>query len=147
MVWDYAEANPLSDAGGGFGITAHAIAKVLERLPEAAVAGVVSQEDATRSCGSIENFIYSTDPPYYDNISYADLSDYFYVWLRPTLRMIYPKLFDTHAVPKLEELVATAHRHGGRREAEQFFMDGMTRAMQRLASRAPSISCNDLLRL
>ena len=107
MVWDYAEANPLSDAGGGFGITAHAIAKVLERLPEAAVAGVVSQEDATRSCGSIENFIYSTDPPYYDNISYADLSDYFYVWLRPTLRMIYPKLFDTHAVPKLEELVAT----------------------------------------
>ena len=75
----------------------------------------------------------STDPPYYDNIGYADLSDFFYVWLRRSLRSTFPDLFATLAVPKAEELVATPYRHGGKDEAETFFLDGMTRAMQRLA--------------
>lgn len=136
MIWDYAEANPLSDAGGGFGITAHAVAKVLERLPEATYPGLVTQEDAASPLESSQIRIYSTDPPYYDNISYADLSDYFYVWLRPTLRSIYPDLFATLSVPKGEELVATAHRHGGKKQAEEFFMCGMTKAMRRLAAHA-----------
>ncbi len=78
----------------------------------------------------------STDPPYYDNIGYADLSDFFYVWLRRTLRSVFPDLFATLAVPKTEELVATPYRHGSRDKAEAFFLEGMTRAMERLAEQA-----------
>ena len=73
--------------------------------------------------------IISTDPPYYDNIGYADLSDFFYVWLRRSMRSIFPDLFATVAVPKAEELVATPHRHGGKEEAEAFFLHGMTQAL------------------
>ncbi len=81
------------------------------------------------------NKIISTDPPYYDNISYADLSDYFYVW-RHSLRGVFPDLFATLAVPKAEELVATPYRHGGRQRAESFFLNEMTQAMHRLAELA-----------
>jgi putative DNA methylase len=78
----------------------------------------------------------STDPPYYDNINYADLSDFFYVWMRRSLRSVYPELFGTMAVPKAEELVATPHRHGNREKAEAFFLNGMTNAMHRLSERS-----------
>ena len=77
-----------------------------------------------------------TDPPYYDNIGYADLSDFFYVWLRRALEAGLPGLFATITVPKAEELVATPYRHGGKEEAESFFLKGMTQAMQRLAEQA-----------
>jgi putative DNA methylase len=80
--------------------------------------------------------VFSTDPPYYDNIGYADLSDFFYVWLRAPLRQVFPGLFSTVAVPKAEELVATPARHGGKQEAERFFLEGMTQAMHRLAEQA-----------
>ena len=78
----------------------------------------------------------STDPPYFDNIGYADLSDFFYVWLRPSLKSVFPNLFGTLAAPKVEELVAIPHRHGGKEQAEAFFLDGMTQAMRRLAEQA-----------
>ncbi len=71
----------------------------------------------------------STDPPYYDNIGYADLSDFFYVWMRRSLKSIFPDLFATLAAPKTEELIATPYRHGGKGEAEAFFLDGMTRTI------------------
>src|SRR5690606_16875636 len=77
--------------------------------------------------------IVSTDPPYYDNIGYADLSDFFYIWLRRSQRAAFANLFATLAVPKAEELVATPYRHGGKQEAEEFFLNGMTQAMNRLA--------------
>ena len=80
--------------------------------------------------------VVSTDPPYYDNIGYADLSDFFYVWLRRSLKPIFPDLFATLAVPKAEELVAYAYRHGSKEKAEAFFLDGMTQAMHRLAEQA-----------
>src|SRR5207245_3002948 len=80
--------------------------------------------------------IVSTDPPYYDNIGYADLSDYVYVWLRRSLRPVFPDLFATLAVPKAQELVATPYRHGSEKKAEIFFLDGMTQAMHRLAEQA-----------
>ena len=80
--------------------------------------------------------VISTDPPYYDNIGYADLSDFFYVWLRRSLKPVFPDLFATLAVPKAEELVATPYRHGGKEKAESFFLDGMTQAMHRLAEQA-----------
>jgi putative DNA methylase len=80
--------------------------------------------------------VVSTDPPYYDNIGYADLSDFFYVWLRRSLKPVFPDLFATLAVPKAEELVATPYRHGSKGKAETFFLDGMTQAMHRLAEQA-----------
>src|SRR5439155_18014274 len=80
--------------------------------------------------------VVSTDPPYYDNIGYADLSDFFYVWLRRALKPVFPDLFATLVVSKAEELVATPHRHGGKEKAEAFFLDGMTKGMHRLAEQA-----------
>jgi putative DNA methylase len=130
MTWDFAEANPLSEAGGSFEITTDAIAKVLFRLPHGLHSCVYQ---ANAAAGSELGSVISTDPPYYDNIGYADLSDYFYVWLRPSLRSTYPGLFATLAVPKAEELVATPYRHGGKEQAEQFFLDGMTKAIHNLA--------------
>jgi len=82
--------------------------------------------------------IVSTDPPYYDNIGYADLSDFFYVWLRRSLKPIYPELFSTLLVPKAEELVATPYRHGSKDAAEAFFLEGMTCAIQSMAAAAHS---------
>jgi putative DNA methylase len=92
-------------------------------------------EDAQTQGISIDRIV-STDPPYYDNIGYADLSDFFYVWLRRALKPIFPDLFATLAVPKAEELVATPYRHGGKEKAEAFFLNGMTQAMHRLAAQA-----------
>ncbi|NJM00442.1 MAG: DUF1156 domain-containing protein [Synechococcaceae cyanobacterium SM2_3_2] len=83
-----------------------------------------------------QNKVISTDPPYYDNIGYADLSDFFYVWLRRSLKDIYPDLFATLSTPKTEELVATPYRHGSKEKAEKFFLTGMTQAMQQLAKQS-----------
>jgi putative DNA methylase len=135
MTWDFAEANPISEAGGGFGITSHAVGKVLERLPLSPSSGQAYQQDAAASSLAVGRMV-STDPPYYDNIGYAELSDYFYVWLRRSQRSIFPDLFATLAVPKAEELVATPYRHGGKENAEAFFLEGMTKAMHRLAEQA-----------
>jgi putative DNA methylase len=144
MTWDFAEANPLSDAGGGFLITADAIAKVLHRLPAHGV-GLAYQQDAALNARA--GCVVSTDPPYYDNIGYADLSDYFYVWMRRNLRKTFPDTFATVAVPKAAELVAVPYRHGGKAEAEAFFLNGMTSAMHRLALQShPALSCIHLLR-
>jgi putative DNA methylase len=130
MVWDFMEGNPFSETSGNFLNSVEACAKSIEALlPRAS--GIVYQADATTQSLSDGKFI-STDPPYYDNIGYADLSDFFYVWLRQTLRSVFPNLFVTIAVPKSEELVATPYRHGTKEKAETFFLDGMTRAMKNL---------------
>ena len=92
--------------------------------------------DAATLSRTTSDKLVSTDPPYYDNIGYADLSDFFYVWLRRSLQPVFPDLFATLAVPKAEELVATPYRHGGKEKAEAFFLDGMTQAMHRLAEQA-----------
>ena len=97
--------------------------------------GEGAQADASTQTWSLDK-LGSTDPPYYDNIGYADLSDFFYVWLRRSLRPVFPDLFATMAVPKAEELVATPYRHGGKVAAEAFFLDGMTDAMRRLSGQA-----------
>ena len=133
MTWDYAEGNPFSDSATNVLDAANWIAKVLERVRPAA-AGDAIQSDAASA--NINGSVVSTDPPYYDNIGYADLSDFFYVWLRRSLRPFFPELFSTIAVPKAEELVATPYRHGSKEKAEAFFLDGMTAAMHRLAKQA-----------
>lgn len=132
MSWDFAEVNPLSSQSGSIGNSLEYTAK---GISVSGLEGRAVQSDA--STQNISNGkVISTDPPYYDNIAYADLSDFFYVWLRRSLRSIYPELFATLAVPKAEELVATPYRHGGRENAEKFFLEGMTKAMHRLAEQA-----------
>jgi len=134
MTWDFPEAAILHDTVGGFVPAEQFIAKCIEMLPQSG-AGAAEQKDAMTSRISIGKIV-STDPPYYDNIGYADLSDFFYLWLRKSLRQDFPDLFSTLAVPKAEELVATPYRHGSKEKAETFFLDGMTQAMQRLADNA-----------
>ena len=131
MSWDFAESNPLGDASGNFRSSVDLVAKAL-LASSWTVPGFARQEDAG-SQSVTTNKIVSTDPPYYDNIGYADLSDFFYIWLRRSLRKTFPGLFATMLVPKAEELVATPYRHGSRDAAEGFFLEGMTRAMRRLA--------------
>ena len=135
MVWDYAETNPFAGAGGDFYGAAHSLCEVLDQFVLDVRPGTVRQSDARVQCLSA-NKVISSDPPYYDNIGYADLSDFFYVWLRSSLKAILPDCFGTLAVPKTEELVATPARHGGRERAEAFFLSGMTEAMHRIAEQA-----------
>jgi putative DNA methylase len=134
MVWDYADLNPFAGAGGDFVGIVDGIRKTLEKGPSSGF-GLSEQQNATTQTLSKAKIV-STDPPYYDNVPYADLSDYFYVWLRHSLKPIFPDLFATLAVPKAEELVAFAYRHSGRQGAEAFFLDGMTQAMHRLMEHA-----------
>jgi putative DNA methylase len=140
MAWDFAESNPLGSASGSFLGGIDLIAKVLDGMG-GGIAGKVYAIDAAKQCIS-ELKVVSTDPPYYDNIGYADLSDFFYVWLRRSLREIHPALFKTVAVPKAEELVATPIRNGSKEEASKFFLEGMTSAMRQISkSSHPCFPC------
>ena len=162
MTWDYAELNPLPSETGSLSGAVRWIADSIDgaavnaarahtrqgrgrptagssgrAAPECAASfGAGVQADAVRQTLST-NRIVSTDPPYFhDNVGYADLSDFFYIWLRRSLDAIFPDLLAPPAAPKTEELVATPGRHGDRREAEAFFLDGMRRAMRRLAEQS-----------
>lgn len=131
MVWDYAEANPFSNSSGCFDNMAEWVTKCISELPANQISEV-SQFDAQSDCG-LRNIMVSSDPPYYDNIGYADLSDFFYVWMRQSLKDTYPKLFRTMLVPKAEELVATPYRFEGSTEkARDFFEDGMLHTCQQI---------------
>jgi putative DNA methylase len=134
MTWDFAEANAFSDSTGGWTGSLEWVPTAMEALPLVGT-GRASQADA-RSQSMSEGKLVSTDPPYYDNIGYADLSDFFYVWLRRPLKSVFPDVFSTLEVPKAEELVATPYRHGSREKAEVFFLTGMTQAMHRFAELA-----------
>jgi putative DNA methylase len=135
MIWDYAEANPFSDSGGNLNKQVDYIAEVIRLALPSHGFGVAVQSDARVQNISVDKVV-STDPPYFDNVSYADLSDFFYVWLRRFLKPFYPELFATVAVPKSEELIAAAYRHHSKEQAEAFFLEGMTAAMGRLAEQA-----------
>lgn len=125
MAWDYAEANPMCDSSGSYANMLAWVYRVVLLLPAENEKTNVKQFDAQSDCG-LKDIMISTDPPYYDNIGYADLSDYFYVWMRQSLKNTYPKLFRTMLVPKNEELIATPYRHDGSVEkARNFFEDGM----------------------
>lgn len=137
MTWDFAEANPLSDSTGNFSGMVSWIWKVLEQIPANAPA-VVNQFNAAKR--EIQRgTIISSDPPYYDNIGYADLSDFFYVWLRRALRHVLPKGMGSILVPKEEELIAEPNRHGGKKAAEVFFLDGMTNVAHRWAKSSDNV--------
>ena len=132
MTWDFAEANPFSSSTGCFSNMVDWIVKCIDNFPIAQFEAEVSQRDAQSDCG-LRNIMISTDPPYYDNIDYADLSDYFYIWMRRSLKDSYPGLFSTVLVPKTEELIATPFRHGGSMEkAKSFFESGMLSASKQM---------------
>jgi putative DNA methylase len=133
MVWDFAESNPSSNSAGGWGPTLQFIPKALEALPATTVGEAIQADAAQVDFGGA---VLSTDPPYYDNIGYSDLSDFFYVWLRRALRAIYPDILSTVLVPKVDELVANPYRHGGSIGAEVFFEDGFKKVFANARSRA-----------
>ncbi|MEN4448670.1 DUF1156 domain-containing protein [Mycobacterium sp. SM3041] len=128
MAWDFVEVSPFAGAAGDLGIATRSMGEALDRLAPG------STGDATQASASERPFdgvLISTDPPYYDNIGYSDLSDFFYVWLRRALRSIHPDLLSTMLVPKAEELVANPYRHGGKEGAHEFFEDGFREVFRR----------------
>ena len=131
MTWDFPDVNPFAGAAGDYGVSVEGVVKGITSSVKPM--GTATQADAVTQDISTDKVV-CTDPPYYDNVGYADLSDFFYVWLRRSLRPVFPDLFATLAVPKAEELVASSHRHGSKSQAEAFFLEGMTRAIQRLVT-------------
>ena len=133
MLWDYAETNVFSTSTQNWMAQVDWVAEAIATLPTEGHRNHAFQDDAAAPSNKKHGLFISTDPPYYDNVGYADLSDFFYIWLRRSLRSVFLDLFATLAVPKAEELVATPYRHGSREKAEAFFLDGMTRALHCLA--------------
>ncbi len=129
ITWDFGEINPFSDSGGNFSGNLEFTVKALARTP-ACGSGIVRQMNAEAVGG--KSYCFSTDPPYYDNVPYADLSDFFYIWLRKCLLPVYPELLGTVLVPKAEELIAEPFRHGGKDKARLFFEQGMGRVFERM---------------
>lgn len=128
MTWDFAEANVFSNSTGSWSGSLGWIPDCIDEFPEANIIGTAIQHDAQTDCG-LRNFLISTDPPYYNNIVYADLADFFYIWMREGLKDTFPELFSTMLVPKKEELVATPYRFDGdSNKAKAFFEDGMYRS-------------------
>ena len=129
MVWDFAEANPFSSSSGNFLSQVEWISKSIGKTP-ATSAGEVKQIGAMSR--DYAGLVVSTDPPYYDNIGYSDLSDYFYVWLRKTLCTVHPSVVGTMLTPKADELVANPYRHDGKQGAEKFFIEGFNSVFHRI---------------
>ena len=134
MIWHYAENNIFSDAGGDFRTSLRSILQALQRLPVAGTSEV-GQQDARSSVRVRSRIVVSTDPPYYDNVSYADLSDFFYVWLRRSLSDVWPYECATLLTPKVDELIANRFRAGSKQAANDHFESGMTEFMSEVASR------------
>jgi putative DNA methylase len=133
MAWDYVEVSPFAGAAGDVAVATETMARAIGLLP-ASHEGKVVQRDAAAVTDALS--LISTDPPYYDNITYSDLSDFFYVWLRRSLRSVYPALLSTMLVPKAEELVANPYRHDGKSGARSFFEDGFRRVFARARDHA-----------
>ncbi|MBN1449253.1 MAG: DUF1156 domain-containing protein, partial [Bacteroidetes bacterium] len=135
MMWDFGENNVFGGAAGDYLVSLTNLTKFLERLRLSVKAGHAGQADVTNQSISAGKVV-STDPPYYDNIGYADLSDFFYVWLRKVLKPVLPGIFSTISVPKDDELIASPYRQGSREAAEMFFLDGMKHALMGIATQS-----------
>lgn len=135
MAWDFAEVNPFAGAAGDVQVAASTMSRSIKNFPVGS-RGVVTQSDAkTRN---YENFVISTDPPYYDNIGYADLSDFFYIWIRRSLSEVQSEVVSTLQTPKQDELVADPYRHGGKHGAEEYFVAGFNAVFLRMRISAAS---------
>ena len=131
MVWGFGENNVFGNAAGDYRISLGSIVKVIERFHAAGTGCAIDHDAQTFEFPA--GAVVSTDPPYYDNIGYADLSDFFFCWMKPALQQVYPDLFGVLATPKTEELIASPYRHGGKEAAEAFFLDGMRKAVANMA--------------
>lgn len=131
MIWDFAEANPFGGSAGSWDKCLSFVPKAVECLP-VGPCGRVFQANAGEITQDDGSYVISSDPPYYDNVGYADLADFFYPWLRRSLREVFPEVFGFIATPKAEELVATASRHDSKSDAEAYFLQGMQKAMSRM---------------
>ncbi len=134
MTWDFAECNPFSGSTGNWMAMVDWIVKALGHVPGSASGGVAVQRDARACVGESAGAVVSTDPPYYDNVPYADISDFFYVWLRRNLSDVWPDEFSTLVTPKAEEMVADRVRAGSKERAEKYFESGMADFMAALAA-------------
>ena len=134
MVWDYAEANPFSSSTANWGGILNRVCKAIAGLPITGK-GIVLQRDARERMEDVDSLIICTDPPYYDNVPYADISDFFYVWLRHNLAEVWPDETATLLTPKAEELVANPHRAGSKEAAREHFEGGMSEVLDRIADR------------
>jgi putative DNA methylase len=138
MVWDYCESNPIGDSSGNWSGAIDWIARVVDRS-FAGVDGVASQLNATELKADNVHYLISTDPPYYNNVDYADLSDYFYIWLRRSIGRVYPSLFGTLLTPKTTELVASQYRfEGDKAKSRDFFESGLQKAFRNLKRMQPA---------
>ena len=136
MIWDFAERNPFCNRAGSWNVLLNTVVKVVSSGFQSANSNrrcMVYQADAATTHSKLKQVV-STDPPYYDNIGYADLSDFFYVWLRRTQKGTFPELFSTVSVPKAKELIASPYRHGGKEAAGSYFLRGMGKVLRRLTS-------------
>ena len=139
MVWDFAEANPFSGSGGNFTMFLERISDAITHVPAQRAGTTIRVFQRAAAEEPVTESVISTDPPYYDNIGYADLSDFFYVWLRRSLGDIYPELFKTLLTPKAEELIATPYRHGGNKlKAQKFFENGLGEVFHRMREVQPA---------
>lgn len=137
MVWDFAEGNPLSESSGSWSVILDGIVRTFDSKawppPSPASVATVERQDAMSLPVPAVPVLVSTDPPYYDNVGYADVSDFFYVWLRRSLSAVFPDVCSTLLVPKAHELIAAPYRHGDdKRAAEGFFEDGLGQVFARL---------------
>ena len=132
MVWDFAEANIFSTSSGNFLDQIEFPAKSIASWGGTTTPGEIRNVSATDLDFPASSTVFSTDPPYYDNIPYADLSDFFYVWLRKSLYSVWPDLFRRVQTPKQEELVASPYRHGTKPAAEAHFMSGMRDVLNKI---------------
>jgi len=133
MAWDFAEVNPFSNSTGNWLNSVNLLKKAVRKLPTNGFAEV-AQNDARIRLKNLSNVVVSTDPPYYDNIGYAEISDFFYVWLKQNLQEIFPKEFTTLLTPKDEELIADAQRHGSKSKAKKHFESGIADFMKEMAA-------------
>lgn len=135
MIWDFAEGNIFSSSSGSFSVVLNGVTSAFSKntFNYPSLPAAIKQSDAANFVAPDGGAVMSSDPPYYDNIGYADISDFFYVWMKKSLSKVFPSLFATLAVPKAEELVAKQYRHGGVAQAEAFFLSGMTDAMSNMA--------------
>ena len=136
MMWDFAENNVFNDAGGDFRTSLGSVIRVLERLPATGI-GRVAQRDARARVRESSGAVISTDPPYYDNVTYSESSDFFYVWLRRNLSEVWPEECGTLLTPKSQELVANRYQHGSKKAAEHHFRSGMAEFMAQVAEKQP----------
>ncbi len=135
MTWDYAEANPFSDSTGSWKSLLSTTIEAVKGIPPVFNIGHCNQYNSAETIGNVKDVLCSTDPPYYANIGYADLSDVFYIWLRQCLQDVYPSLFATVLSPKNQELIASPHRHGEDKEkAKLFFEEGLERAFKKICA-------------